>query len=174
MKKQLIAGAASLALAAMPVVGAFAADPAEVVDTLTVTVDESCTFDHDGTGGAYTKAMEPGALDTAFATSSFKAMCNNGAGYTVSAVFTSLAHTGNAGDAITYSAETPTAGSGTWTAQIDGGANIAATNGVLLNTNSQDPAAGTPVTVIYKVSLNDDQAQGTYRGTATYTLTQKS
>ena len=174
MKKQLIAGAASLALAAMPVVGAFAADPAEVVDTLTVTVDESCTFDHDGTGGSYTKAMEPGALDSAFATSSFKAMCNNGAGYTVSAVFTSLAHLTNAGTAITYSAETPTAGSGTWTAQIEGGANIAATNGVLMNTNQQDPVGGTTATVIYKVSLNDDQAQGTYRGTATYTLTQKS
>ena len=174
MKKQLIAGAASLALAAMPVVGAFAADPAEVVDTLTVTVDESCTFDHDGTGGSYTKAMEPGALDPAFATSSFKAMCNNGNGYTVSAVFTSLAHTGNAGTAITYSAEDPVANGGTWTAQIEGGTNIAANDGVLMNTNTQDPVGGTTATVIYKVSLNADQAQGTYRGTATYTLTQKS
>ena len=174
MKKQLIAGAASLALAAMPVVGAFATDPADVVDTLTVTVDESCTFDHDGTGGSYTKAMEPGALDSEFATSSFKAMCNNGKGYTVSAEFTSLAHLSNAGDAITYSASDPSAGSGTWTAQISGGANIAASNGVLLNTSTQDPAAGTSVTVIYKVGLHSDQAQGTYRGTATYTLTQKS
>ena len=174
MKKTLIAGAASLALAVMPVVGAFAADPAAVVDTLTVTVDEACTFDHDGTSGSYTKAIEPGELDTAFATSSFLSMCNNGKGYTVSAEFTALNHLSSAGDAITYSATTPTAGSGTWTAQIQGGSNIAATSGILINTDSQDPSGGTPVVVIYKVSLHDDQAQGTYRGTATYTLAQKS
>ena len=45
MKKSLIAtGAASLALAAMPVVGVFAV-PAQVVDNLTVTIDPSCTFE---------------------------------------------------------------------------------------------------------------------------------
>lgn len=174
MKKTLIAGAASLVLAAMPVVGAFAADPAAVIDTLTVTVDEACTFDHNGTSGSYTKALEPGELDTAFATSTFKSMCNNGKGYVVNVVFTDLAHLSNDGDPIEYSATTPTAGSGTWTAQIQGGSNIAASGGVLMNTNTQDPAEGTVASVIYKVSLHDDQAQGTYRGTATYTLVQNS
>ena len=173
MKKHVIAGAASLALAALPVFGAFATDPAAVVDTLTVTVDEACTFDHDGSSGSYTKAMSAGQLDANFATSTFKAMCNNGKGYTVGAVFTSLTHTSNGGDPITYSATTPTAGSGTWTASVSG-SNIAATNGTLLNTNEQDPSGGTSRTVTYKVSLHNDQAQGTYRGTATYTLTQKS
>ena len=41
MKKSIVAGAASLVLAAMPVVGVFAADPDAVVDTLTVNVNES-------------------------------------------------------------------------------------------------------------------------------------
>lgn len=44
MKKSLIAtGAASLALAAMPVVGVFATTP-NVVDTVQVTIDKACTF----------------------------------------------------------------------------------------------------------------------------------
>ena len=67
MKKTFIVGAASLAFAALPVVGAFASDPAAVVDTLTVTVDESCTFDHDGSSGSYTKSMTAGQLDPNFA-----------------------------------------------------------------------------------------------------------
>ena len=46
MKKSLIAtGAASLALAAMPVVGVFAATPAQVQDTVKVIIDPSCTFE---------------------------------------------------------------------------------------------------------------------------------
>ena len=51
MKKSLIVtGAASLALAAMPVVGVFAEAP-EVVDTITVKIAESCSFQAtQGTG----------------------------------------------------------------------------------------------------------------------------
>ena len=173
MKKSIIAGAASLALAAMPVVGVFAENPADVVDTLTVTVNESCTFEHKSGDGSYTHAMAANALNAEFGTSTFTSACNNGKGYTIGAVFTSLAHTGNAGEAIAYSATTPTAGSGTWTASVNS-SNIAATEGTIANTNTQDPAAGSTYTVLYKVSLHDDQAQGTYTGTATYTLTQKS
>lgn len=175
MKKSIVAGAASLVLAAMPVVGVFAVDPEAVVDTLTVTVNESCTFEHNGSeSGSFTHEMAAGALNASFGTSNFKAACNNGKGYTIGAVFTPLSHQGNAGEAIAYSATTPTAGSGTWTAQIGDGANIAATEGTLANTTTQDPAGGSTYTVNYKVSLHNDQAQGTYRGTATYTLTQKS
>lgn len=177
MKKTLIAGAASFALAAMPVIGVFATDPADVVDTLTVTVNESCTFARQ-TGGSneFTHAMEAGALKTDFGHNTFKSQCNNGKGYTISAVFADLAHTQNNGEAITYSATTPTANSGTWTASKTStfSNNIAASNGVLGDTTAQDPAGGTTYDVYYAVSLHDDQAQGTYTGTATYTLTQKS
>lgn len=173
MKKTLIAGAASFALAAMPVIGVFADNPSPVVDTLTVTVNEACTFELKTGSANITKAMEAGALDPAFGSNTFESKCNNGKGYTIGAVFTDLAHTGNAGEAIAYSATTPTAGSGTWTATV-GQDNIAASNGVLATKSSQDPAAGSTYTVTYKVSLHNDQAQGTYRGTATYTLTMKS
>lgn len=168
MKKTLIAGAASFALAAMPVIGVFAVDP--VVDTLTVTVAESCTFTHTSGDGQFTHTMNAGALDTAFGTSSLTASCNNGTGYTIGAVFTSLKKTTGASSSdIAYSADTPTAGSGTWTAN-NGTANIAATGGVLASRNAQDPAGGSTYTVTYAVSTHNDQAQGTYTGTATYTL----
>lgn len=172
MKKTLIAGAASFALAAMPVIGVFAADPAPVVDTLTVTVNESCTFELKTGNANITKAMEAGALDASFGTNTFETKCNNGKGYTIGAVFTNLAHTGNAGEAIAYSTTTPTAGSGTWTA--NNGVDNIANNGNLASTNTQDPAAGSTYSVTYKVSLHNDQAQGTYRGTATYTLVQNT
>ena len=110
MKKSIVAGAASLVLAAMPVVGVFAANPEAVVDTLTVTVNESCTFEHKSGDGSFTHAMAAGALNAEFGTSTFTSACNNGKGYDINAAFTSLAHTGNAGEAITYSATTPTAG----------------------------------------------------------------
>ena len=173
MKKSIIAGAASLALAAMPVVGVFADNPNPVVDTLTVTVNESCTFEHKSGDGSYTHAMAAGALNAEFGTSTFTSACNNGKGYDINAAFTSLTHQGNAGEAITYSATTPTAGTGTWTATVDS-SNIAANNGKLATTSTQDPAGGSEYSVSYTVSTHDDQAQGTYRGTATYTLVQKT
>ena len=175
MKKSIVAGAASLVLAAMPVVGVFAANPAAVVDTLTVTVNESCTFEHaTGNSGSFTKSMAAGALDDNFGSSEFTVACNNGKGYTIGAVFTSLTDSGHPSvSAIAYSATTPTAGSGTWTATVNS-SNIAATGGSIADTSTQDPAAGSTYTVNYTVSTHNDQAQGTYTGTATYTLTQKS
>ena len=172
MKKTLIAGAASFALAAMPVIGVFAVDPPAVVDTLTVTVNESCNFTHTSGNGQFTKTMGAGLLDSAFGTSSFTASCNNGAGYTISAEFTTLANTDDATKSpIAYSETTPTAGSGTWTAN-NGEVNIGATGGVLGSRDTQDPAGGSTYSVTYAVSTHSDQAQGTYTGTATYTLTQ--
>lgn len=173
MKKSIVAGAASLVLAAMPVVGVFAADPAALTDTLTVTVNESCTFTRTTGNGQYTQSMTAGALKTDFGSSTFTSACNNGKGYDINAEFTSLSHKGNAGEAIAYSATTPTASSGTWTASVSS-SNIAATGGKLGEQSTQDPAGGRTYTVNYTVSLHDDQAQGTYEGTATYTLVQKT
>lgn len=173
MKKSIVAGAASLVLAAMPVVGVFAADPDAVVDTLTVTVNESCNFTRETGNGQYTQNMAAGALKSDFGSSTFKSACNNGKGYDINAVFTSLTHKGNAGQAIAYSTTAPTAGSGTWTAAVSG-SSIAATGGKLGEQSTQDPAGGRTYTVDYSVSLHDDQAQGTYEGTATYTLVQKT
>ena len=55
MKKTLIAGAASVALAAMPVVGVFAANSSTFTDHIDVTVDGGCTIEN-----AATAATNPG------------------------------------------------------------------------------------------------------------------
>lgn len=170
MKKSLVAGAAAFAMAALPAVGVFAADPAPIVDTLTVTVDEACTFERGDTGdGNYTKALELGQLDSAFASSNFVVICNNATGYKVNAAFTALA---GPGEAINYSQTTPVAGSGTWTANNGATDNLAATDAVLMENTGVTSAAGDTATVNYKVSVRANQGKGTYRGTATYTLVQ--
>ena len=174
MKKSLIIGASSLVLAAAPAISAFAAssNPAAVVDNLSVTVDEICTFTRNsgGSGATISNTMTAGALNASFGSNTFKAVCNAGSGYSVAAVFTALS--GSVSGSIAYSATTPTAGSGTWTATVSG-SNIAASGGKLMNTSAPDTSAGTSATVTYKVSTQSDIAQGTYTGTATYTLTQK-
>ncbi len=170
MKKSLVAGAAAFAMAALPVAGVFAADPAPIVDTLTVQIGEACTFQRGDTGdGTYTKSLNLGQLDAAFGSSNFVVICNNATGYVVNAEFTSLA---GPGEAITYSQTTPTAGSGTWTANAGAQDNMAATNAVLLENAGVTSSAGDTAAVTYKVSVRNNQGKGNYTGTATYTLTQ--
>ena len=175
MKKSLIIGASSLVLAAAPAISAFAAssNPTAVVDNLSVTVDEICTFTRNsgGSGATISKTMTAGALNANFGSNTFKAVCNGGKGYSVTAVFSALS--GSVSGSIAYSATTPTAGSGTWTATVSS-SNIAASGGKLMDTAGPDTSAGTSATVTYKVSTQSDIAQGTYTGTAKYTLTQKN
>lgn len=168
MKKTIVAGAASLALAAMPVIGVFATDPEAIEDTITITVSETCTLTRSTGNGNYTATMSTNALNPSVGSSTFTAVCNNASGFSVSATPTALAGTG---EAITYSATTPTAGSGTWTAtKTTVAGNIAATGGVLMSTNTT--TTGLTETVTYQVSTRPDQAKGDYEGTMTYQLTQ--
>lgn len=171
MKKLAIVGA-SLAFAALPMVGAFAADPAAVVDTIKITVSETCTFTRTTGEALYTATMAVNALNESVGTSVFTAICNNATGFSVSATPIALSGTG---EAINYSATTPTAGSGTWTATKSGqGGNIAASGGILMSANAPTAAAGQEETVTYKVSTRNNQAKGDYQGTMTYTLTQNA
>lgn len=174
MKKTLIAGAASFALASMPVIGVFAlTDPAAVQDTLTVTVTESCNFTREGGAAEITKTMQADELNSSFGSNTFKAACNNGKGYNITAAFEDLTHSTNNGEAIEYKNTDPTKGSGSWTAVTGTPAtNLPKTGGYLGQRTSQDPAGGSTYTVSYKVSTHEDQAQGTYSGHAIYTLVQ--
>ena len=177
MKKLIIAGSASLALAAMPMVGVFAADPAALTDTLKITVNESCTFER-GTGGSATfeKTMAASAVDDAFGTNTFTSKCNNGLGYTVTGHFTDITEDDGLGTAITYGTTTPDSTHlGIWTAyKSTATAGNITNDSQILNTSAADPAGGTSFTVVYKVGLHDNQEQGNYTGTAQYTLAQKS
>ncbi len=173
MKKTLIAGAASLAFAATPVFGVFASNPAAIQDTLTVTVAVSCTFTRTTGEGTYAKTMEANEFDASFGSSTFTSKCNNGSGYTITPTFTSLTFTG-AAQPITYSTTTPAANSGTWTAMISGASENLTSGTAMATQSSQDPAAGRTYTVIYKVGLKNNQAKGTYTGTASYALAMAS
>lgn len=181
MKKSLIAaGAASAVLAAMPVLGVFAAPVMTVTDTLQVTVSTSCTLDNDGdaatdpsiVGTTYTGSGAPGQLVTlagSGATSTtVQIECNDADGYDITPTFSSLVGpTGST--AITYAANA-SAGSGTWTAYYSknsGEATAFTASGTAVHGN---PTMSDTYTFSYKVGLGNDQAAGTYEGTALYTL----
>ena len=68
MKKTLIAGAgvAAFGLAVLPVAGVFAANPASVVDTLTVKINESCTFEATRDGSTVAPDETSGVINRAF------------------------------------------------------------------------------------------------------------
>lgn len=181
MKKLVIAGSAVAAIiAAVPLAGSFA-----IQDNLTVNIGEACTLDRTSGTGSYTKTMQLNSFDQEFGTSTYRVICNNAHGFSVAAAFTDLDDSGD-GENITYSATTPTAGSGTWTAynttinpnnptetltpyNIDPSSSD--TNAkTLMNYSGVTPADGYTATVVYKVSTRNNQAQGSYVGNATYTL----
>ena len=181
MKKLAIAGA-SLALAAMPVLGVFA--ETTVKDTITVTVSSSCELADITPAGTsasnannYYGTGNPGQLVTPVAgtkaspgtgtATSVRIACNDADGYTISASFTSLT---GPGTAITYSSSPEaSAGSGTWTAYASKNSGtataIAAATGLTGSSSMTDTYAFS-----YKVGLGNDQAAGDYTGDATYTL----
>ncbi len=106
MKKTLIAGAASVALAAMPVVGVFAAGSQE--DTIVVGISESCTIalaagGHadgtdtvKGTWGAgsdvnkLSGSVANGSASNNFGSSTLTISCNKSSGFNVAASATAL------------------------------------------------------------------------------------
>jgi hypothetical protein len=173
MKKTLIMGATSLVLAATPVFGVFAAtgDPSAVTDNLKVTVTEICTFTRSSGNGSYSKSMLANALDDNFANTTLKAVCNADDGYKVVGTYTALA--GTPGGSIPFGTTKPAAGTSSW-AVLKGttGSTYLTNNGNIISKSGADTSAGTSQAVRYQVATADNIAQGTYTGTATYTLTQ--
>lgn len=200
MKKALIAGAASAVLAAMPVVGVFAAasNPSNLVDTLNVTIEDSCTWtrtlstaDTNVTIGTATSAtatasrtMTADQLIAEFAVSTINAKCNNTKGYKITGTFTDLlgqvsssdTTALNNGEKISYGGAAALA-SGTWIAKLgDATTGLASgTSGnVASTTASDDMTAGSTYTITYGVSTAAAQPAGYYTGSATYVFAQNS
>ena len=173
MKKSLIMGATSLVLAATPVFGVFAAtgDPAAVTDNLKVTVTEICTFTRSSGNGSYSKSMLANSLDDNFANTTLKAVCNADDGYKVVGTYTALA--GTPGGSIPFGTTKPAAGTSSWAA-LKGttGSTYLTNNGNVITKSGADTSAGTSQAIRYQVATADNIAQGSYQGTATYTLTQ--
>ncbi len=177
MKKSLIAGAgiAALGLAVVPFAGVFAADTTTMTDTIKVTIGSTCTFDGEATH-TYTKAMEADALETV-GTTTMVVKCNNAKGYAVTGNFTDLqgpAKSGSGYETITYADTAATAGSGTWNAVVGTSTIAGKTSSTITSKTTMSAAAGDSTTITYKAGTTNNQAEGTYTGTATYTLTKNS
>ena len=180
MKKSLMAICAVSAFwASFPLVEVLAASRF-VDDEVTITISKSCNITRVGGSATITNStLNLNDLNTNFGSNTYTVICNNSEGFTVNATFTPLElKVNNVTKAtINYSATTPVAGSGTWTAytSFGSGGNIAASDGVLMSSNiTTDNVNGVSATVTYKVSTADNQAHGNYTGTATYTLSQNS
>ena len=189
MKKSLIAtGAASLALAAMPMAGVFAADT-EVTDTIQITVNSACTIGLDTKDTTYAATVANGA-ETTFSTThtgthAFHVSCNAAGGWSFSATPTNLAgytasnkSTSN-NDSINFVATgsyVSTGAAGDWTATITAPAGITVTqpatagqsNTIINETGHQ--AANVEITAAYKAYVGTETAAGYYEGTIAYTL----
>ena len=181
MKKALIAGAASVALAAMPVVGVFAATPVEVVDNLQLTINESCTFSTGSTGLNLVDTINAGATTTwSDASHQFIINCNS-ENYAVTAVSTDLVKTGAVGThgtigyvtnaSYTSTATAATADDGVWSAFLTSGDTDAAISKTSSTIKSGTSTTTDTFTVTYKAYAGKAQEKGTYNGTVTYTLT---
>ena len=176
MKKLMVAGAASVALAIVPMLTSFAAT-SEVTDSLEVLLSDTCAFEKTASAGTtgeivneYSTSIMPGSYSSGFGGSTFTVTCNAPDTYTVTAVFSDLVQEGT-GEAITYSTLTPDGSSSIWTTTLGdaGEAPRNVTSGdAILNTTHAD--GGASATVHYSVGASTGQAAGAYSGSAVYTL----
>ena len=180
MKKSIIAaGAASVALAAMPVVGVFAAVSDTVEDTISVSIDSSCTFSAGGTDASYEFQGTNGSAATITGSNqhAFTVFCNNNSGYTVAATAENL--TGTNGSFAYTGGDNPTltGDAGLWHAQFTSTdvtvAQIAVneTSGTIYTKNAASSASGESFTAAYSVYVGNTTPAGTYSGTIEYTIT---
>lgn len=187
MKKSIIAtGVASLALAAMPIVGAFA----DVTDTVTITINSACsvggTTSTTGAGKNFSDTMTNGSLKTWDATAAaggkIVVSCNAAGGWNVKAVGAS---TGTSNTAMTPTGSgTPIAtGTATSGATSNWAFKVAGTNAVAAYTSfSAVPGTATKVAgnnaatseetlyTGYQVWVSATQQADTYTGKVTYTV----
>ena len=180
MKKSIIAaGAASIALAAMPVVGVFAEVSDSVEDTIRVSIATSCTFSAGGDDATYefTGTNGQAATITGSNQHAFTVFCNNNSGYTVAADAEAL--TGDNGSFAFKGGDNPslTGDAGLWHAQFASTdvtvAQIAAdaTSGTIFTKDAASSATGESFTAAYSVYVGNTTPAGTYSGTIEYTIT---
>ena len=185
MKKSLIAtGAASLALAAMPVLGAFA----DVTDTVVLTINSSCSVGQTSSTGGGGKTIEQTAVNNHLYTwdadgtqgGTIKVSCNDAGGWQVKAVGSSTGtNTSMAGTNGGTSIATGTAESGAtsnWMFKVAGtGASSSYTGWAAIPATAAVVASGTgaisegSINTGYQVWVSATQPAGTYTGRVTYT-----
>ena len=195
MKKSIIAaGAASVALAAMPIVGAFAVS--NVTDTITATVDSGCVIDNaTATNTVDLGTITPGedvSSESGKASSGITVTCNatswnvNAVGasegdhpssmYTAGGaeIATGTATSGDtsawmfkiAANSATEEAVTPATGFATWHVIPAPAAETGAATTVAVGSK----AATATIIPTYRVYASSSQATGSYTGKVTYNV----
>ncbi|MBR2658610.1 hypothetical protein IKD57_01790 [Candidatus Saccharibacteria bacterium] len=189
-KKMIAAGAASLALAAMPVVGVFADTQATVTDTVTLTVSPTCKMEATAAAATYNLGTSTVAHEYAAVTGTpMTITCNAQAGWTLTAAVTALTATGTT-QTIPFGAYS-TSGESVWSAQmaLSGNDTTNASLGTEWNDftlaktfagdlsistvasgNANSAVSGLIITPSYKAYGAAHQAAGSYSGTITYTF----
>ena len=198
MKKSIIAaGASAVALAAMPVVGVFAASTGgPFTDTIDVTIDNACTFSRgatahvdgdgtpaNGTWGTDSTAdklsgnLAAGGIDSNFGSSNFNVVCNNHGGWKVTAAATAL--TGLTTTSENIPLGTPGADTAAWNytssssdENITGTGTFSTASQIVAQSAVTTPTAGRNFSVSYAVSVDHVLSAQTYEGTITYTFAQ--
>lgn len=184
MKKKLIAaGAASLAVAAMPVVGVFAATGTVVTDTVEVTINSACTIDSTNATNSYSATMTNGQLKSDFGSTTMSISCNDAAGWHVTAVGsgadatdkTAMNATADGTDIATGTATSGAASN--WAMKVTGGTATGFTTFSAVPGSATDVAKSTvstsqsEIVTTYQVFISATQQADTYTGQVTYTLT---
>ena len=197
MKKLAIAGA-SVVLAAMPVVGVFAATSSSFTDTLTVGVAGGCTLENSEqpAAGDYTKSDRSFTTDIATGTVGYLNADATGAATETKGTVTVHCNTQDQAKTWTISLNVTDLSNGTAAQDITGGAQTSgATSGWAIKSNATGTTSANPFgsaytaaadtaaflsatannTVTfnpsYQVYVGPNQAPGTYIGTAVYEVT---
>lgn len=198
MKKSIIAaGAASIALAAMPVVSTFAAQPTrEIVDNINVNLNSTCTMTRtgasgtDGTwtagdpattaAGTYTVASMSAGTTANIGASTFTIVCNDTTNGHSLQVAASGLRRGETSDYIDYSNAAVAAGTSSWNitiSDVDGFGNgeapaVKPANGIVGIAYGQDSHTGSTYlygeTTTSKNAISGGSFKATYNvGTTT-------
>ena len=195
-------GLAALGIVAGPLAGAAGAvaTGGPFTDTLEVTISGACTFARGtnatdetdvnhvngdgtsvrgtwgsgGTADTLSGTLTPGEFDADFGSSNFVVVCNNKAGWEVTAVATNL--TGNITNTENITLGTPAADKAFWSytsSSDDTDITGEGTNsGVVAKSETTTDADGRTFSVKYAVSVDHKLSAQTYTGTIEYTFAQ--
>lgn len=188
MKKSLIAaGASAVALAAMPVLGAFA----DVTDTVSVTINSSCTIGSttatSGAGASLSDTIANGGTKTWTAGTdggTIKVTCNAASGWNIKAVGSgddaTVKTAMNASQSGTDIPTTASLGSNSgWQFQVTGTGAVTTYNSfseipatATKVAGSEDAVSEGTINTGYTVHVSATQEADTYTGKVTYTVAQ--
>ena len=181
MRKIIIMGA-SAALAALPVVGVFAATGTSVTDTVEVTINSSCLITSTNAANTYSATMTNGQLKSDFGSTEMTIACNDAGGWHVTAVGSGAAtdktqmKASGSGTNIATGTATGDNSPSSWAMKVTGTGAAGFTTFAAVPGSATDVASGNgavsgaELVTTYQVWISASQQADTYTGQVTYTL----